>query len=120
MHGRMLIYKANFDAELDIPVSQEYDTEIPLDDLQAGVGGSIEAVPYWDSFEIDGQTYRAVVWCNEEGKLEGLPRNTCMTGMWDKVLAEKNMSRFRDGAELDYLVGSIVVTLGDDEFMDNL
>jgi hypothetical protein len=121
MKGKMLIYRPGDPPERTVT---EYTAPIPLADLQAAVGGFIEAVPYWDRFEVDGEVVRAVIWCNEEGKLTGLPRNVYMTDLWEKHLQTQGMSRFRSSGdprtEADFLVGSIAVVTGDDEFMDEL
>jgi hypothetical protein len=114
----MIVYRPG-----EPPERTEYTAPIPLEDLQAAVGGYIEAVPYWDHFVIDDERVRAVVWCNEEGKLQDppLPRNDYMTKLWEAFLLSKGMSRFgKRGEELDYLVGPIAVVTGDDEFMDEL
>ncbi len=127
MKGTMYVYPAdNVPGNDTIRIVTEYTAKIPLKDLQAAVGGYIEAVPYWDSFEIDGKTVRAVIWCNEEGKLRDppLPRNRYMTDLWEKFLQTKGMSRFSrqpdPPRELDYLVGCIAVIVGDDEFMETM
>lgn len=78
---------------------------LPLDTLQNAVGGFIEVVPHFDSFE--GK--RCVAFCNEEGKLRNLPLNAEATGLW-------NWTK-RHG---DFLVGSIAIITGDAEFMESL
>ena len=44
------------------------------------------------------------MWCNEEGKLIGLPHNPYAQFMWDKAF----------GAHTDYIVGDVVLTGGTD------
>lgn len=120
MKGKMIVYYPGEPPELKVT---EYSAPIPLEDLQQAVGGDIETVPYWDSFPtLDGGPISpAVVWCHGTGKLEGLPRNRYMTDLWEKHLQGKGMSRFdKQGKELDFLVGKIVVTTGDAEFMAEL
>lgn len=52
--------------------------------LQSKVGGLIESVPHWASY--NGR--RAQVWCNEEGRINGLPLNTKATELWLSVLGK--------------------------------
>jgi hypothetical protein len=118
MKGQLLIYPADCDGT--VRIVHDFTDSIPLEKLQEAVGGDIEAVPYWDTFEIDGKTVPAVVWCNEKGKLDGLPRNHYMTDLWEKHLQKTGLSRFAAGQELDFLVGSIAVCVGDNEFMETL
>ncbi len=63
--------------------------------LQNGVGGWVEAVDLARDMTL---------WCNEEGKMNGLPHNPFAQFMWDKVF----------GAHTDYIVGDIVLTGGVD------
>jgi hypothetical protein len=44
-----------------------------LDEIQAAVGGDVQMVPMEDGKEI---------WCNEEGKIIGLPVNHLATKIW--------------------------------------
>jgi hypothetical protein len=74
--------------ELDLTTSS-------LATLQAAVDGLIEAVPLANDLTM---------WCNEEGKLLGLPHNPFGQFMWDKVF----------GAHTDYIVGDIVLSGGTD------
>jgi hypothetical protein len=66
-----------------------------LESLQTEVDGWVQAV------DLDGLT----LWCNEEGKMNGLSHNPYAQGLWDAVY----------GAETDYIVGDIVLTGGTDE-----
>lgn len=59
--------------------------------LQEGVGGWVQAIDL---------TTTMTMWCNEEGKLEGLPHNPFAQAMWDKAF----------GAHTDYIVGDVVFT----------
>lgn len=44
-----------------------------------------------------------IIWCNEEGKLKGMPRNTRANELWTKIW----------GSPInDHLVGNIVITGG--------
>lgn len=64
---------------------------VTLEDLQAAVGGYIEAVSGFQNFE--GKS--AFAFCNEEGKQKNLPANRHFPG----------------------LVGNVVIITGDKEFM---
>jgi len=92
-------------------VSTTYDKPVPLEDLQAAVGGWIEIVPDFDTF---GDLKGVVAFVNEEGKLKGLPENTAGTEAWAKSV----------GAEVadlgDYLSGDVAIVSGDDAFMSAL
>ena len=69
------------------------DTE--LETLQDAVGGLIQAVDLTPSLTM---------WCNEEGKLIGLPVNPVATAMWTRYFGET-----------DVIVGNVVFTGGCDE-----
>lgn len=66
-----------------------------LETLQEAVGGLIQAVDL---------TPRLTMWCNEEGKLMGLPVNPVATAMWTRYFGET-----------DVIVGDVVFTGGSDE-----
>lgn len=100
MQGKTTIIKTNG----DIVVTQ-HDKPIPLDFLTNAVGGYIETVPYFNQYEGEA----CVVFCNEEGKLKGLPINVEANKLWH---AQVKIS--------DVLVGDIIIISGDDEFMDEL
>jgi len=81
---------------LVIPTEGEpREVEIPegypghLDGLQAAVGGWIEYVPT----QLDVTLY-----CNEEGKIEGLPPNRTATALFGTMLMQH-----------DYLAGDVVI-----------
>lgn len=96
--------------------------------LQGFVGGYIEAVPNFKSIlwpphslASDNETpmvlRRCVAFCNEDGKANGLPRNNLADLYWSTALTRD----FGITSCLpDYLVGTIVVLYGDDEFMEAL
>lgn len=77
----------------------------PLDELQRRVGGGlIQVVPRWDRYGDES----CIVLCNEEGKLRGMPVNVEATDCWHRAL----------GRQVDdYLVGPIVLLVGDDAFL---
>ena len=67
-----------------------------LEELQAFVGGYIEMLP------VPSKT-GAVVFCDEEGKLKGRPRNRIATQLWQEH-AEPGSMRM-----LDDVVGDVVI-----------
>lgn len=95
MKGRTTIYRA------DGSIEERDWTEMPgLKFLQEAVHGYIEEVPLWPV---------GVAFCNEEGKLNGLPLNRQAQAIWEQ-----------NGPLRDYLVGDIVQITGDAEFMAEL
>jgi hypothetical protein len=82
-----------------------YTDPIKLEALQAGVGGYIEEVPGFTKFHRKA----CVAFCNEEGKLKGLPVNSVATNLWRKQTQAG-----------DFLVGNVVIVQGDDAFMESL
>jgi hypothetical protein len=101
MKGTMTIIKVDGSAELI-----ELDRKPDLVDLQETVGGYIEIVPMFETF--GGR--ECVCFCNEEGKLDGLPVNIVATQHWVN----------QTGPIDDFLVGNVVICQGDDEFMEAL
>jgi hypothetical protein len=88
-----------------------------LEDLKAAIGGGyIEAVPYFWTVDHRGVEHRCVAFCDEEGKLKGMPVNPFATALWD--LAIRRVKGV--GCEPDFLVGRIAVVFGDPEFMEEL
>lgn len=73
---------------------QELDS-ISLAVLQESVGGYVQAIDLRDD---------VTMWCNEEGKLEGLPHNPVGQALWAQAF----------GAT-DYIVGNVVFTGGADK-----
>ena len=82
-----------------------------LDALQKAVGGYIETVPFWSQY----RDQPCVVFCNEEGKLDGLPYSFAATEAWNADLA-------RQGYRInpDHLVGDIAIIFGAPELMAEL
>src|SRR5438270_7522692 len=73
--------------------------------LKERVGGRIQLVPGFTEFEGS----RCVAYCNEEGKIRGLPLSATATALWhDQAMVS------------DVLVGAAVVIAGDSEFMNSL
>lgn len=79
-----------------------------LDVLQKAVGGHIECVPYFTRYGEE----RCIAFCNEEGKLEGLPPNPVAQNLWEKAVG--------DGLLGDFLVGNILLVVGDEKFLEQL
>lgn len=71
-------------------------SENSLQVLQTGVGGWVQAIDLTTSMTL---------WCNEEGKLNGLPHNPFAQKLWDVAF----------GADTDYIVGDVVFTGTPDE-----
>lgn len=83
-------------------VAKEYDRAPTLAELQAAVGGGyIQIVPKFEEFR--GAV--CVVFCDEDGKIKRQSPNHKATTHWAQNV--------RTG---DYLVGSIAICYGDDEF----
>jgi hypothetical protein len=78
-----------------------------LSELQTAVGGYIEKVPMFDTFEKK----TCVALCNEEGKLKRLPVNEEATFLWH----EQN-----GGMISDCLVGTVVLIRGYKKLMEAL
>ena len=75
-----------------------------LAELQAAVGGYIETVPHFETYEGEA----AVAFCNEEGKVDGLPLNGVATEAWAKALGME-AGNVPWG---DVLVGDVVILWG--------
>lgn len=73
MTGRLTIIRPNGTVEV-----QPIDAEPELEVLQKIVGGYIEVVPGFKLFEREP----CIAFCNEEGKLQGLPYNATATVLW--------------------------------------
>jgi hypothetical protein len=112
MRGKLIV----FDPNGKVPIFVEYDRPVSAGELQGAVGGYIETVPYFDTLLLDGKRERCVAFCNEEGKLGGLPMNEIAQALWADTLAYQGMTGVID----DYLVGPIAVVIGDQQFMDAL
>jgi hypothetical protein len=77
----------------------DLDTDT-LEKLQGAVGGWVQAVDLHDDLTL---------WCNEEGKLIGLPTNVIGTHLWEKSFGMT-----------DIIMGDIVFTGGTDDEGENL
>jgi hypothetical protein len=80
------------------------------DIIKGGInGGSLETVPYFNKFVMDGQSHRCVAFCDEDGKGKGLRFNVVATALWQEGLTQPID---------DWLAGPVVVLFGDNEFME--
>jgi hypothetical protein len=84
---------------VDITMLKAHPT---TEQLQKAVGGYIEVVPQFITY--DGNP--CLVFCNEEGKLHGLPFNPFATKAWSKAIGQDVI---RLG---DLLVGDIAIVMG--------
>jgi Domain of unknown function (DUF3846) len=80
----------------------------PLELLQFGVGGLIEIVPRFNKF--GGRP--CIAFCNEEGKLNGLPVNYLAQQLWEEACGR--------AIREDHLVGNIVVIVGSTSFLKRM
>lgn len=78
----------------------EMDRPATLQELQERVGGYIEHVPYW--FEYEGEPCQA--WCNEEGRIQGMPVNTAATRLWHSELARQLEKRHPSAIAIELLI----------------
>lgn len=84
---------------------------------QKAVGGYIETVPYFDTYEHNGEVKTCIVFCDEEGKLKGKDYNLPATMLWR--LSLERCGRWIPGLlpDKDFLVGDIAIVFGDRDFM---
>jgi hypothetical protein len=80
-------------------VSQEIEAEPELQTLNDIVGGYIELIHGFTTFGNEP----CIAFCNEEGKLHGLPLNIPATLLWRQAGA----------ATTDQLVGNVAIITGD-------
>jgi hypothetical protein len=115
MNGTMLILEPNRP-----PVAKEMTGPPELEVLQKLVGGHIEKVPHFASIRwprSKEQRRPAVALCNEDGKRLQLAHNNLADLFWCASLAaDFGVASCRP----DYLVGTIVVLMGDRVFMESL
>ena len=100
----------------------DWDKPIPLNVLQSAVGGFIESIPLFECMMYEGQEIETVAFCNEEGKLNNLPRNEVAQGIWTASIASRNNISYEEAEKStqDVLVGPVIVVWGDEEFMAEL
>jgi hypothetical protein len=101
---RTVLIKAETGSILETPI-----TTLPkLAELQAAVGGYIEVIPYFETYNGE----KCVAFCNEEGKLKGFPPNHEAHRLWQKAVGRAISN--------DYLVGDIFIIVGDEKFLEAL
>lgn len=77
------------------------------DVIHKAIGGYLETVPYFTTYNGNS----CLAFCNEEGKLKGLPYNHPATAAWSKAFGDDVVSRG------DHLVGNIAVVVGPIEWL---
>lgn len=100
--GKMTVLKPDGSTE----VTDGLDKCPNYTELNKAIGGSFQTVPYFDKYNDE----RCVAFCNEEGKILGLPYNEPAQHLW---LAQVGLID-------DYLVGDIVILQGDAAFMRSI
>lgn len=106
MKGKIVTIKTTGEvSEVDVTTA----SILPI--LREIVGGHIEQVPFFDTYDYNNKKVHCVVFCNEEGKLEQLDTNEFATIHWYRS-AGRSLN--------DILVGDIAIVFGDDEFMSEL
>lgn len=123
MNGFTVLFRGGTAAPIIRPATHDP----ALTELQEAVDGWIEIVPFFQSVLIDSHTIDCVAYCNEEGKLAGLPVNLPATQAWHRAMqrivnadggrAFPNGLFGADGAPLELLVGPIIVVAGDAAFL---
>lgn len=82
--------------------SIEFDHAPTLAEMKSAINdGFVEMVPYFETF----RGFNCVAICDEEGKIKRLPINRKATQHWHQQVRIA-----------DFLVGSIAIYYGDDEF----
>jgi len=104
MKGTAYIYKVDGTIE-----KVDLDKPPELELLKKAVGGYIELVPGLNKIKRTP----CVAFCNEEGKLQGLPLNIKATELWANSGAFKHILS-------DVLCGDVIVITGDEELMRSL
>jgi hypothetical protein len=81
-----------------------------LDEMRAKIGGGyIQVVPKWQQLP-DGR--KCVAFCDEDGRMKGLPVNDAATALWHDELKRGGLS-----GEFDVLRGPVLCVSGDAAFM---
>lgn len=111
MKGKIIRYVPG----LPEPTVFDVDQLPKLAFLQSAVGGYIETVPFWETYGDEP----CLAFCNEEGKLLGLPYNDSATRAWHAAFIRTldHPMTFSEFIQRDQLAGPVVVITGDAEFM---
>jgi hypothetical protein len=97
--------------------AQDIDGPPTLEMLKDGIGGGyIAPVPYFTSIMHEGELRECRAFCDEDGKRKQLAMNVEATKLWDIAMRAAT----RCGCSPDFLVGQVVVVMGDSEFMEAL
>jgi hypothetical protein len=84
-------------------------TGIPtLDMLKEHITGPLEIVPLLDKLGVS----RCIAFCDENGKQKGLEINRAAQALWRLAVGRPITE--------DHLVGSIVIVVGDDAFLERM
>jgi hypothetical protein len=112
MKGTFTVIKADGNsATQPVVVTPKY--EMIKDGLN---GGWLELVPLFDRYKGE----RCVVFCDEEGRLNGLPRNPIATALWHACIRARGLDPMRvltPPDAIDGLVGPIVIISCDEELL---
>jgi hypothetical protein len=114
MRGSLFVFTPGDDK----PAIEELDAPPRGDRLHELVDGYFELVPHFDAIKVNGEWRRCVAFCNEHGKLNGLAFNVSATAFWLEAIARNR--RGDHPLIADYLVGPVVVVMGDDDLMRQL
>ena len=119
MQGTFITIKPGSGGLLATPI----DGEPTLPAVKAAIGGGyIEEVKGFTTIEHGGKLHTCVVFCDEDGKRKQLPLNKLATTLWDQALrriGQPTLAR-PDGSAIDFLVGQVLVVIGDQEFLEAL
>ncbi len=90
--------------------AEDVDSAPDCEKLQKAVEGYIQLVPSFNHYKGNP----CVVFCNEEGKLDGLDINLTATNAWHEVLTKAGIPC------TDVLVGPVAIVTGDNELLEAL
>lgn len=120
MKGIMLIYEPNRKR----PIARALTATPTLEELRAAIGGGyLELVPGFLTAMWMDKFYRCIALCDEDGKRKKMPVNGPATIEWDFALRQNGGGGLRGlevGRPVDYLVGPVLVIMGDAELMESL
>lgn len=77
-----------------------------LEELKEAVGGYIELIPGFEAIQVGKALVPCVAFCNEEGKLKGLPVNIRFQAIWPEPWCN-----------MDMVAGPVVILYGSISFM---
>lgn len=109
--------------------AEEYRPASALKQVQHAVGGYIETVPLMETVEfgpvilaleirdLPAFEQPCVAFCNEDGKVDGLPVNITATQLWAESLVSAGHARIGPNGKIpmsDVLVGPVAFVVGAD------